>query len=354
MNRRHFAGVFLFLCFWTIGIAWADDVSAAVNDETRKDMKFFVKQAVRSHPTIHDVGERIRITKGISPGHMAEFNSFHEQVEYPGDSDPYSDDFRDEAYRQLRAEIGTAYALLASSRELCAELEERAAISHTLTDTLAARYEVGKSEQFDLLEAQNQLDIDEEELSIQRGREQLLEMRLNILIGAPPKSPISPVEPLKLEEWSWDESALTEAYKSRRFLALFQSVIQLGSQIGQGTELHGTDSLDLEAAVVLGSARTLLDEMLLRTRNLEAKIIPRAELNWKASVEALRNGKSDYSVVLRRQNELAKMRMEYQSMLGQIFAMRYEFEAMTGSTLETVPKKATGTASQENTGSATQ
>ena len=50
---------------------------AARPAEPPRNAGYFFERAISTKPSIHDVGERIRIAKGIDPDRMAEYSGMH-------------------------------------------------------------------------------------------------------------------------------------------------------------------------------------------------------------------------------------------------------------------------------------
>jgi hypothetical protein len=110
---------------------------------------------------------------------------------------------------------------------------------------------------------------------------------------------------------AFDPGELTESYRSRRFLSVFQQAICPGSP-ATGEELHGLDSLGVESSVFISLARVSLESLSLRTRHYRTALIPRAEQAHRARLEAYKTGRLDFPAVVESMRELSDLRTEYQ------------------------------------------
>ena len=116
--------------------------------------EYFFERAIAGKPTIHDVGERLRIAQGIDPDRIAEFTGIHEAVSFPGDTDPDADDFKEEAYGQLRSEIRMTYAEVASARSQITEGKRGVELLRQMVEIATTQYATGKLDQTQALKAQ--------------------------------------------------------------------------------------------------------------------------------------------------------------------------------------------------------
>lgn len=313
------------LCFGSV-----DDGHA----ESLRNAAHFFDRAVAAKPTIHDISERLRIARGIDPEGVTEFSGMHEAVSFPGDTDPAQDDFRDEAYGQLRAEIRMTCAELVSARGEAAELRRSAELSRQLVKLSNTLHATGRISQPQALEAQIAWERLSDALLLVEKRAKVLAIRLNVLTGDPPENPVPPLAPLREFAATLDTRDLTEAYKSRRLFALFQQVIAPGFSVADGEELHGLDTAEVEAGAFIAAARLSLETLSLQARRYRTALIPRAEQAHKARLEGYKTGKVDFPALLEGLRELAEMRREYQAMLGEMHVLKSRVELVTGVDLD--------------------
>lgn len=309
----------------------AGSVGAA---EPLRNSAYFYEKAIAAKPTIHDVGERLRIARGIGHDRMAEFSGIHESVSFPGDTDPGQDDFRDEAYDQLRAEIRTAYAELASVRGQADEVRRSVELLRHLVESSNNLYAGGKIDQAQALQTQIGWARQSENLLVLEGRDKIHAIRLNVLTGDTPEEAVPALEPLREYAPAFDSLELAEFYKSRRFIAVFQQAIRPDSPAATGDELHGADSLDVESIAFVSAARVSLETLSHQARRYRTELIPRAEQAHAARLEAYRNGRLDLPVLLETLREVSEMRREYQALLGEIHARKARLESATGAVLD--------------------
>jgi hypothetical protein len=302
--------------------------------ELPRNADYFFERAVSVKPTIHDVGERIRIAKGINPDMFAEFTGIHEAVSLPGDTDPDVDDFKEEAYGQLRSEIRMTYAELASIRSQSMEVKRSEALLRQMVEIATTQYANGKLDQMQTLKAQIEWEKQAEVLLLLEKREKIYSIRLNILTGASPADTIPLMEVLSEYPPVFDDSDLIEAYKSRRFLALFQLLIRPDAPPATSESLHGADSLDVESTALISVVRISLDTLYQRARRYRVSLIPKAELAHLSRLELYKNGKTDFSSLLEGLVALSDMRREYQALLGEAHVQKAKVEYVTGMNIE--------------------
>lgn len=302
--------------------------------EPLRNTAYFIEKAIAAKPTIHDVGERLRIARGIEPDRMAEFSGIHESVSFPGDTDPDQDDFRDEAYNQLRAEIRLAYAELASARGQADEVRRSVELLRQLVESSNTLYAGGKIDQAQALQSQIAWARLSENLLVLEGREKIHSIRLNVLIGDATEEAIPMLEPLREYVPAFDSRGVAESYKSRRFIAVFQQAIRPDSPVATGGELHGVDSLDVESDAFVSAARVSLETLSHQARRYRTELVPRAEQAHAAQLEAYRNGRLDFPVLLESLREVSDMRREYKMLLGEIHVRKARLELAAGIVLD--------------------
>jgi len=306
------------------GVAWSAD--------SPRNFSFFYERAFRAKPNIHETGERIRIAKGLDPDRIIEFTGMHDAVAMPGDTDEGADDFREDAYNQLRAEIRMAYAELASTRGQIGAVRQTAELVRQMVEAVTALYAGGKADQAQALKTQIEWERWSDTLQSLEKREKVFSIRLNVLTGdLPVEEVIPPVEPLREYAPAFNSLEVSRAYKSRRFLAVFQQLLT-ASQV-TGDELHGADSLDTESEAFVSVARLSLENLSQRIIRYRTVLIPRAEQAHAARREGYRNGRVDVSALLEGLRDLSDLRREYQALLGEIHVLKARVEYLTGVTL---------------------
>jgi hypothetical protein len=293
----------------------------------------FFEQAISLKPTVHDVGERLRIARGINPDGIAVYAGVHEALSYPGDTEPDDDDFREEAYGQLRSELRMTYAELASCRGQIEELKRGSGLLRNMVATAHTLYANGRVDQLQAVKAQIEWEKAADALQLQEKREKILSIRLNVLAGIGGVEPVPPLQPLGEYAPSFDTEEVVAAYKSRRFLELFQKMIT-PDKPATGEGLHEGDSLDTESAALVASARITLENLNTRARRYRSSLIPQLELAHAARLEQYKNGKLDFSMLLDGLVMLSDMRREYQMLLGEVHMLRAKLEYVTGLNLE--------------------
>lgn len=293
----------------------------------------FYQVAISLKPTVHDVGERLRIARGISPEGIAVYTGVHEAFSYPGDTDPDADDFREEAYGQLRSELRMTYAELSSCRGQIEELKRGSSLLRNMVDTAHTLYANGRVDQLQALKAQIEWEKLTDTLQQLEKREIILSIRLNVLAGTGSGEPVPRLQPLKEYLPSFDTEEVVAAYKSRRFLELFQKMIT-PDKPATGEGLHEGDTLDTESAALVTSARITLDNLSIRVRRYRSSLIPQLELAHAARLEQYRNGKLDFSMLLDGLVMLYDTRREYQMLLGEANMLKAKLESVTGLDLE--------------------
>lgn len=289
--------------------------------------------AISLKPTVHDVGERLRIARGINPDGIAVYTGVHEALSYPGDTDPEDDDFREEAYGQLRSELRMTYAELASCRGQIEELKRGSSLLRNMVDTAHTLYANGRVDQLQALKAQIEWEKVADTLQLQEKREKILSIRLNVLAGTDGSEPVPRLQPLKEYAPSFDTEEVVAAYKSRRFLELFQKMIT-PDKPATGEGLHEADTLDIESSALVTSARITLDNLNTRVRRYRSSLIPQLELAHAARLEQYKNGRLDFSMLLDGLVMLSDMRREYQMLLGESHMLKAKLEYVTGLNLE--------------------
>jgi hypothetical protein len=303
-------------------------------EEPRRNAEYFFERAIAAKPTVHDVAERIRIGRGIDPDRMTEFSGIHESVSFPGDTDPEADDFQEEAYGQLRAEIRMTYAELASTRGQADEVRQSVELVRRFAETSNTLYASGKIDQPQALHAQIEWERMSQTLLQLEKREKVFSIRLDVLTGAAVENVVPQLEPLREYEPAFDTRELMEEYKSRRFFALFQQAIGPTSPAVSGEELHGLDSVEVESGAYISVARISLDDLYQRARRYRTALIPRAEQAHAARLESYKTGRVDFSALLEGIRELSEMRREYQEILGEMQVRKARLESATGRALD--------------------
>jgi hypothetical protein len=306
-------------------------------EEPPCDAEYFFKLSISQKPTVHDVAERIRVAKGISPDRMAEFTGVHQQISYPGDSDEEEDDFRKDAYAQLRAEVRSAYAEVASTRAQEDEVQRSLGLYHQLVEISNTLYSTGKIDQAQDLQVQMQSARLSESLLLLKNREAIFSISMNVLVGSEPEQKIPAVVPLQEYMPAFDDRQLEESYTSLRFLANFQQIITPGSEaasaIANGEAPHA--EFDVESVALVRSTHIQMDSMYLQLRSYRMDLIPRAEQAYATRLELYKNGKADFPMLLDSLTALSDMRKEYQSMLGEMHVMMSHLESVTAVSLDT-------------------
>lgn len=303
------------------------------SEELPRDTGYFFGLAVATKPTVHDAGERIRIAKGLEPDRIAEFTGIHEAVSFPGDTDPDADDFKEEAYGQLRAEIRMTFAELSSVRTQIEVIKQSLELLRRMVFTSNGLYGEGKLEQGQALKAQIEWEKLAVNLHILEKREKIYIIRMNVLTGAPTEDPVPSLQPLQEYRPDFDGRTMMESYKSRRFLDLFQQLIRQETQpTGEG--LHGSDSLDVEADAFISVVRISLESLYQQARRYRTALIPKAELAHSTRLELYKNGKQDFSSLIEGLLSLCEMRREYHALLGEAHGLKARVEYLTGVVID--------------------
>jgi len=300
--------------------------------EPPRNAGYFFERAVSTKPSIHDVGERIRIAKGIDPDRMAEYSGMHEMVSFPDDPDSAQEDFREESHSDLRAEIRLTYAELVSARSQGDEVRRSMELLRQIVEMSNMLYATGKIDQAQALRAQIEWERLSETLLQLEKRDKVFSIRMDILTGDTVESVIPPLEPLREYSPVFDTRELTEAYKSRRFLEKFQKLILPDPQTFTGEELHA--DFDGEADAFVSVARISLETLSIQALRYRTALIPRAEQAHAARLEAYKTGKLDFPALLEGLRELLEMRKEYQAMLGELHVQKARLESATGRALD--------------------
>ncbi len=292
---------------------------------------YFFEAAVAGKPSIHEVGERIRIAKGVDPDRIAEFSGIHEAVSYPGDSDPDADDFKEEAYGELRSEIRMTYAEVSSARSQIEEGRRGMELLRQMVELSTAQYATGKLDQAGLLKGQLEWERLSETLLLLEKRERIFSIRLNVLTGRGVEEPVPRLEALQEYSPGFDPKELIESYKSRRFLALFQQLVRPDSPATPGEELHGTDSLEVEATALISVVRISLESLYQRARRYRTSLILMGEVAHGSRLEQYKHGKLDFISLVEGLVALSELRREYQALLGEAHVLKAKVEYVTGS-----------------------
>ena len=295
-----------------------------------RNAAYFFERAIAEKPTIHDVGERLRIAQGIDPDRIAEFTGIHEAVSFPGDTDPDADDFKEEAYGQLRSEIRMTYAEVASARSQIAEGKRGVELLRQMVEIATTQYATGKLDQTQALKAQIEWEKLSETLLLLEKREKIYSIRLNVLAGASPEDPVPHLEALQEYQPGFETNEVIESYKSRRFLALFQQLVRPDSPAASGESVHGTDSLEVEAAVFISVVKISLDSLYQRARRYRTALMVKAELAHAVRLELYKNGKLDSSSLVEGLVALSELRREYQALLGEAQVLKAKVEYVAG------------------------
>ncbi|GAB7027440.1 hypothetical protein [Geotalea toluenoxydans] len=303
------------------------------SEELPRDTGYLFALAVADKPTVHGVGERIRIAKGLEPDRIAEFNGVHEAVSFPGDTDPDADDFKEEAYGQLRAEIRMTFAELSSVRARIEVIKQSLELLRRMVLTSTGLYGEGKLDQGQALQAQLEWEKLVGNLQFLEKREKIYSIRMNVLTGAPTENSVPILQPLQEYRPDFDSRTMMESYRSRRFLELFQQLIRQETQpTGEG--LHGSDSLDVEADAFITVVRISLESLYQQARRYRTSIIPKAELAHSIRLELYKNGKQDFSSLIEGLLYLCEMRSEYQALLGEAHGLKARVEYLTGVVID--------------------
>ena len=299
--------------------------------EPPRDLAYFQDRALAGKPTFHDVIERIRIGTSIVPDRIGAFSTMHEHLSFPADTDS-ENDFLDEAYGPLRAEIGIAYAQLAATRGQVAELRHNLQLLSQLVELSTTLYAAGKLDQAGALQSQIDWERMSETLLALEKQEKVWSTRLNVLIGANPQDSIPEIQPLQEYEPAFDGRQLAEEYKSRRFFTVFAQAVSNAATATSGNGPHAA-SLDIEADAFIAQARAVLEDLFLRTRRYRTVLIPLAEQAQAARMQAYKTGKAEFGALLQGLRDLSDMRREYQAMLGEMHVLKAEVEEDTGHPL---------------------
>jgi hypothetical protein len=294
---------------------------------------YFFERAIATKPETSEIAERIRISKGIDPERMTEFSGMHEADSFPVDTEN-ADDFRDEAYGQLRAEIQTTYAELASARGQADEVRRSLELLRQIVEISNTLYATGKIDQTQALKAQIEWERLSQSLLLLEKQEQILSIRLNVLTGDAIETVIPPLAPLPEAAPALNVQELVESYKSRRFLAAFAQAANPSASAAPGEELHGLHSIELESNAFISIAQVSLTNLSLRARHYRLALIPRAEQAHSVRMEAFKTGKVNVPELLEGLRELSQMRQEYQAVLGEMHVLMAHIESMTGVTLD--------------------
>jgi hypothetical protein len=315
-------------------------VAAVLTAASPRGPQYFVERAVRDHPSIHEVGERVRISKGIDPNRMMQFTGTHDAGAFPDDSDPSdADEFLKAAYADLAAEIRGTYAELASIRGQSQELRRSLDLTKSMVDLSHALYAEGKLDQAQPLEAHMDFLKLSDRLLLLDRREKIVAIRLNVLTGDRLDDPVPALEALPDAVPELAVQDLIEDYKSRRFLNSFEQVIGADITASLGNVLHhGLDSLDVEATAFLSVARISMDSLSVQLRRCRESLIPASEQAQAARLEAYKIGKSGFPELLKGLRELIEMRREYFEMLGDLHVVRARVEAAIGRSLDPQPE----------------
>ncbi len=320
--------------------------AGAVPADPPRNLEYFLDRAVSLKPSIHDIGERIRIAKGINPEHLTEFTGMHEGgVSYPGDSEEDEDpEFKKQAGSQLRAEIRMAYAEVAAARGQKAELRLTSELLRQMVATATTLYANGRIDQAQALKAQIEWERLEDAIHLLDKRERIFSVRLNVLTGDSADGAIPALEPLKETVPFLPLHQLAVSYKSRRFDELFQkfmnlSAADLESGAAEQHGGHGDESLRNEADAFVEVARLSLDDLAFRARRLRTALVPRAEQAHAARLEAYKTGRLDFPALLEGVREWSDLRKEYWMVLGEIHAITAQIEFLTGVELAPEPPK---------------
>jgi len=308
-------------------------VRMAAGEETVRSAADFYAAAISLKPSVHDVGERMRIAKGINADGIGVYVGAHEAFSYPGDTDPDADDFREDSYAQLRSEIRMAYAELASCRGQIREVKRGGELLKKLVVVAHELYANGKLDQVGALKAQLEWEKSADALGQLEKREKILSLRLNVLAGISTGEPVPHLRPLGEYAPSFNDAELVIAYKSRRFLEIFQKVIS-PDKPATGAGIEEADTLEIEAEALVSSGRLNLENLQSRAKRYRLSLIPLLEMGHSARMERYRNGKLDFSMLLDGLVMLLDMRREYEMLLGESQMLKAKLEYVTGLDLE--------------------
>ena len=294
----------------------------------------FFEIAIAGKPTIHDVGERIRIAKGIDPERIAEFTGIHEAVAFPGDNDPDVEDFREEAYGQLRSEIRMTYAEVASARNQLVEVKRGVELLRQMVTIATTQYASGKLDQALVVKGQIEAEKLLEALLLLEKKEKIFSIRLNVLTGVAPDELVPALEALQEYAPTFNTGELIESYKSRRFLALFQQMVKPDFTASTAEGSHGIDSLEVESSVFISLVKISLENLYQRARLYRTSLIAKAEMAHATRLELYKNGKLDFMTVVEGLVVLSELRREYQSLLGEAHVLKAKVEYVTGASID--------------------
>ena len=280
------------------------------------------------------MGERIRIAKGIDPERIAEFTGIHEAVAFPGDSDPDADDFREEAYSQLRSEIRMTYAEVASTRNQIVEVKRGLELLKQMVAIATAQYASGKLDQMQLLKGQIEWEKLFELLLQLEKKEKIFGIRLNVLTGTAAEETVPPLEALGEYSPTFNPGELIESYKSRRFLALFQQMVKPEFTATSGEGAHGIDTLEVESTVFVSVVKVSLEELYRRAHLYRTSLILKAELAHATRLELYKNGRLDFSTLVEGLMVLSDLRRGYQALLGEAHLLKAKVEYVTGASID--------------------
>jgi len=293
----------------------------------------FYAAAVSLKPSVHDVGERMRIARGINVDGIGVYVGAHEAFFYPGDTDPEADDFREDSYAQLRSEIRMAYAELASCRGQIREVKRGGDLLKKLVVVAHELYANGKLDQVGALKAQLEWEKSADALGQLEKREKILSLRLNVLAGIGAGEPVPPLKPLREYAPTFNDAELVVAYKSRRFLEIFQKVIS-PDKPATGAGIEEADTLEIEAEALVSSGRLNLENLQSRAKRYRLSLIPLLEMGYSTRMEQYRNGKLDFPMLLDGLVMLLDMRREYEMLLGESQMLKAKLEYVTGLDLD--------------------
>lgn len=300
--------------------------------ENLRNAAYFIDRAVVLKPSVHDVEERIHISREIDPDRM-ESSAMQQHVAFLEGEGEAQGDFQDESYKRLRAETRLVYAELASTRGQAYEVRRSLELLRKLVDLSNTLYATGKIDQAQALRTQIEYEKLSENLLEIEKREKIFSIRLNVLTGDAAENIVPPLEPLREDQPPFAIEELAEGYKSEQVLALFTQWASAGSSDTSREQQH-LGSVEIEANAFLSAARVKLETLLLQARHYRTTLIPRAEQAYSAQLEGYKTGKVDLPALLQGLVELADMRMEYQSLLGELQVTRARVEEATGRTLD--------------------
>lgn len=302
--------------------------------EDTRPVGFYIDLSVVNKPSVHEIGERIRISEGIDSDQMMRFPGMRESMAASGSEDLDWDELQRDACNMLRAEIRMVYAELSSVRRQTEEIRQCRDVIRMVAEITAGQYAIGKMTQADVLRAQTEWAKATEVILLLGKREKLLAIRLNVLAGLPLDRPVPALEGLKEVSVAYDREELLAAYKSRRFLKSAEQVFRALAAPSADIDMHGIDSVELEGKVYLSNMFIVMETLSSQINLYRTTCIPRANQALDVRIEAYKAGKADFPAVMDCIRDVLGMRKEYHAMLGDIHVMKARLESAIGKALD--------------------